>query len=351
MITPINKFNFLKNRLHVGDVVDSKIIKKIDSNKAIANIKGYDVIVKSDSVLKENTTLSFFISGFNEKEKTVLIKHLNKSKFDNVKNKIINLDHYIKSYLNTNHLPLSNSTLKIAHFLYLKDGHINKEKLQFILKYLKYFPDIAFIYKLFQYQITDKHILHLLNWFNSLIKKKMLTFGKGKNKSTDNDDRIFNRFVFSSNKEINKKNLKFLFNNKNILSDLLQNKKNENVPFFIYPLMVNSDKELSFMSFLQDKEEYHTSKFNMTFSDEAISFTINFLIDNTKIHYSFIYQFQDKHLMLIIDTNNDDIKKKIQKGAKAFENRLNSILSNKINIIIRDDLYKEIDIKNLDIYI
>ena len=62
MIKFINKYNLLKRNLNIGEVINSKIVKKITSSKAIADIKGFHVIVKSDLPLMENSNLSFLIS-------------------------------------------------------------------------------------------------------------------------------------------------------------------------------------------------------------------------------------------------------------------------------------------------
>ena len=99
MIEFINKYNILKKNLNVGEIVNSRIIKRITPNKAIADIKGYHVIVKSDFPLIENSNLSFLIFGFNEQDKIILLKQLFQKGYKNIFNKLISMDNYVKKYL------------------------------------------------------------------------------------------------------------------------------------------------------------------------------------------------------------------------------------------------------------
>lgn len=352
MINPINKFNLLKNKLNVGEVVNSKIVKKIAPNKAVANIKGYDVIVKSNSHLIENSNFSFFVSGFNEKDKFILLKYINKNNLrNNLINNTIKLNNYITNFLKKNHLPVNHSTIEIAHYLYLKDFIINKNKLQFILKNLKFFNDISLLYKFYMLQANNQNMLNILNFFHLFLKKKAETFRKEKNKSTDNDISLLKDFKFSDNKEENIKKLKLLFNNKKLVHDLIQFNKNDNLPLLIYPLLINSSNECSYLLFFVYNKKYYPFKFNINFNDELIQFKLNFLFEEIKINYHFIYYFKEFKSMIIIDTNNNNLKAIMGKNLKILNEKLNKILKGKVDIFIKGNSLDFKNIDNLDIYV
>ncbi len=206
MIEFINKYNLLKKQLNIGDVVNSRIIKQITRNKAIADIKGFHVVVKSDFPIKNNNNLAFLISGFNEKDKIILLKQINNNNYQDIFNKLITQDNYIKKYLKQHQLPINVSTLEIANYLYLKDKKISIDKLRFIFKYLKYFFDIPLLYKLYQINLNEKNLILLLTLFQSFIKKSKTDFSKEKNKDHDNYKYIIKRYILKVDEDKHREN-------------------------------------------------------------------------------------------------------------------------------------------------
>ena len=303
MIQFINKYNLLKKVLNVGDIVNSKIIKQISSNKAVADIKGYHVVIKSDIPLIENSSLSFLISGFNEKDKIILLKQFNNNdNYKNVFNKLLSLDNYIKKYLKQSNLPVNASTMEIANYLYLKDNRINNDKLEFILKYLKYYSDIPLLYKLNRFQLSNKKLILLLALFRSMINSNEFDDSKQKN--------LLKRFVLKKGNNISE-NLKYLSHNKNLLNDLLKLDKNENLPFVIYPLLVNSDSQMGYIFNMCINDKKYPMKFRVDILKDVIFIKIDFDFNETKISYNFYYFKNESESLMIIDTNSQELKEEI----------------------------------------
>ncbi len=351
MIKFINKYDLLKRSLNIGEVINSKIVKKITSSKAIADIKGFHVIVKSDLPLIENSSLSFLISGFNAKDKIILLKQLNRSDNKNVFNKLINLDNYVKKYLKQHKIPVNESTMRIAHYLYLKDKNISQDKLDFIFKYLKYFSDISLLYNLYKFNLDNKNLMVLLTLFQSFIKKSQMSFRKEKDENTDNND-ILKKNILNGDKVEFLSHLKHLSNNKNLFNDLLQLNKNDYLPFYIYPLLVNSDSEIGYIFYLPYKNSNNLMKLNINFLDDVISFKLDFNFEETRINYNFFYFKKEARSLLIIDSNNLAVKQQIFSDLKKIKKRLTKLMHGELEILVKSDIllknqYKE----NLDVYI
>ncbi len=353
MIEFINKYNLLKKKLNIGDVVNSRIIKQITRNKAIADIKGFHVVVKSDFPLKNNNNLAFLISGFNEKDKIILLKQINNNNnYQDIFNKLIGQDNFIKKYLKQHQLPINVSTLEIADYLYLKDKKISIDKLRFIFKYLKYFFDIPLIYKLYQINLNEKNLILLLTLFQSFIKKSNPGLLKEKNKESDNYKDKISRFILKGDKDKIIENLKFLSQNNNLLNDLLKLNKNENPLFFIYPLIVNSDSQSGYIFNISVNDKRYSVKFVINSYDDIVSFKLNFNFDKIKINYSFFYFIKESESLMIVDTNTQKIRKEISSSLDGLEKKLKKFIKGKFNIFIKGEMQiKDHEKKNLDIYI
>lgn len=349
MLDAVNKYNFLKKRLVVGEVVQSKVIKKITNDRAVANIKGYDVVVKSDMELIENTRHNFYISGFNEKEKTIILKSVNNKTTKSLQKEYNQLIIYIKNFLTQNKIPVNEQTIQIAEFLYLKDRNINIKVLNYIYNHLKYFQDIPLLYHLFHLSLDHKNLLLLLERFQLSLKNKKQNITKEKNKITDNLDDV-KRFIFNERNEDNIKKLKSLLKNNNIINDLLQLKKDNNLNLFLYPLIQNTKNSLGFILLFSIKDEYHPVQFNMNFNEDIISLRLNFCINENKLNYHFLFYLNESKSILSIFSNNNNLIKIINQELEDFKKIIMSKISDNVEIFVkRDMLYN--NNKELDIYI
>ncbi len=348
MIDINNKYEILRQYLHIGEKLNSTVIKKIAENRAVINLKGYHVIVETDQPLIENSMISFFISGLNNRNKTILLKLINNYHHVNSFHKLQELKNYLKEFLIKNQIPINQLTLDIVNYILLKDNYIDKEKVLFIFQNLKYWQDISFLYKLYSYELTSKNVIFFLTLYER-IKENNTKTTKVKNNLTDNKD-VDKRFIVNENKINTKQNLKFVFDNHNLGQVLLQENNFESILFLLYPILINSHDEMGYLFLFPVNDEMNFGKLNIHFIKDMLFFKIEIEAGENKINYQMILMFKEKRSILLIRNSNIEYENKMKNKIDQLKIKLNNLLKMEIEIYFNESGMKEDKFQNFNLY-
>ncbi len=330
-----NKYDFLRNKLAVGEIVKPRLIKRISNNKAVANIKGYNVVIKNENLNAESSDTSFVILGFNDKEKLILLK---KQIMSNIKYNEPNLN-FIMELLKSKNIPVNSITINIANLLYQQFNSINKEMLFQILHLSKILnvPDfILFLLNSGISQDTIKYFLQrykngllLLNLFNK--KKYISDKNKKVNFVFDNFDDILE--LLKGNQITNKSLFNALLN----IEDLSL--------FMLHLLLLNLGKEKNqiFFSF-KDKEE-ETVRFNVKKEKNNWVIKIDYMINNENVVLKLYYNLME--LNITVETMNKTIFNFFKAEKENLLQKLKKYIKN-VSLEINGLKYKK---NNFDIYV
>ncbi len=330
-----NKYELLKNKLNVGDIVKPKIVKNISQNKSIATIKGYNVVVENDNTA-ENNNSEFVVLGFNDKEKLVLLKKIIRNNFTQNQN----LD-FIVELLRKKNIPVNGITLNIGDLLYRKFGEINDNLFMRILKYAKELNVPEFILFLINSGLDDSDIKSYLNKYKSLLMFLNLT-----NKKIDKPDK--------------KNRGSFIFSNFDDILELLKSGKIIDKNFFNALLKQNSDFELYLLHLFLANAEFDGSN-RVFFSvnndkEEVLKFKAR--KDKKYFYIKIEYSFGGENVILKLLYDFNRLHIKVESFSKFIINlakkEKENILYNLKKII--KDVSFDIDLlgektQNFDIYI
>lgn len=340
MIHIFNKYDLLKNQLNVGEKISTSIIKKITDNKAVVSIKGYNVVVKSDTPLTENFPLSFLISGFNEKEKVILLKSIQQQFNIPSEQKFLQAKSYIRNFLVENKIPVNLITLDIAHYLFLKENKITLDTLRFIYKYYQDLKDIPLLYRLFKYSSEQKFIIPFIKLFNFILKKE----GKIR------EEKKYNSDIINDWKKDIKEQIKVFSNNKNVINVLSNDDNDEKSPLF-YSLFLNQKDETGLLLPVVISDQKGWAKIHCNILTDIILFTIDFSITEEKIVYKFILFLKEQKAVLTVDVKNKEWNQKISAGLDGLQEKIDKILKIDFEIFINGKEKSNTTLKNLDIYV
>lgn len=347
MINLQNKYDILRHNLNLGEKINANIVKKISNNQAIVNIKGYNVVIKSDQPLIENKTISFLISGFNEKEKIILLKSINTNFSYNSYEKYFGIKNYITNFLLKNNIPANYLTFDIANYLYLKENEINLEKFLFIYKNYQALSDISLLFKFYKYNLSPDELSIMLSFFNALIKKNNKNI---KEKTNYSDSNKSEKIIIDDNKVIIKNNFKKVFNFQKLLNDLLQNNNIEEYLLILYTLIVNSTDEQGYLFKFKTDNDEHNIKLNINSFNDIIIFKFKLEIRNNEIINKFIWFLKEKKAILMINIKNHKIRDLFKKKLIELQFSLEQILKIKIEFFLTENEYKYDSFVNFEVY-
>jgi len=348
MIIFNNKYDLLKKHISKGEVVNTKIVKKISANRAIANVKGYNVVIKGDKLPAENERASFYIKDFNQKEQTIILKSITMPQASLLNEKLYR---FISLQLKKYNLPINLKTIRIALLAYEHFGDVNKELLNKLIALLKFNNDPEFVFSIYRLNMPEKIMTQILNNFNSFFS---ILYGLSydtikhikKNRVSDNliDDKIkkvwYNNsensidvLLKSDNSEVRKKAVEWKFFN-------LLNYNDKNNYIRIIPLLLNSN--------LIPIKVYYKKAKDKESGQKIIFFRLDVPIDNNKIIYS-IEVLQNNFMSIRIVSDSNEMIYQIKNEINSLQERLSKISRMPVSITIED--YNEEKNLDLDVYI
>lgn len=344
-----NKYDILKQRVSQGEIINTRIIKKLTSNKAIAQIKGYNVVIEGESLPSENSEVLFVISGFNNQKKVITMKMLKlpAGKFNETK-----FNEYIINQLLKYKLPVNSSTIQLSYMLYEKYGEINQKYITEMVQYLKFTDDIDLIFSLFELKFNNEVIKNLLLYFKQLpglIINNYHEFFKSfeKNKKSDNiKDEILEklRCNIKSDKIFN---VLLKFNNKLTRTGIL---------IYLYRILnfYSADDFTLFLPISIKGKPYgikirYKKYFSKITKNNIIFLKIEIFGKKGKVTF-FLKLIENKNLEIRIKSDNKKMEEKIINNIAKLKQNLGMFRKLDINIIFISNK-KEKGNYNLDLYI
>lgn len=334
MIKLIDKYDILRTRLVPGEKFDSQVIKKLNDHRSVISIKGHPVVVESDTPLSENRTLSFLVSGFNDKGKTVLLKMLSGNPHFNKGRIFPDSSGYIPLFLQKNRLPFNKVTSEIASYLLLKENDLDKEKLLFIYKYWKKMADTPLLYKMYHFRLTSEQISLLLQLFSDCLEEGSV-FAKVKKNTSDN---IISRkkWYFSGVLSDVREKLRQLLDQRELVDGLLRENDRMEQILSLYPLIANTRNELNYFCFLEFPEKRYLSKLNVLNNEDMFRFAIDIGQGEDRIAYKFYLIPKEKRALLFAGSRNEKWIKGLQNAGEELRSRIEKKLGMKTELYIYD---------------
>jgi len=342
-----SKYNILKQKVAPGEIINTRIIKKLSPNKAVAQIKGYNVIIEGESLPLENSEVSFVISGFNNQKRIITMKMLKPPvhKFNEFK-----LNEFIVNQLLKYKLPVNSFTIQLGYMLYKKYGKINQQHIEKLIQYLKFNNDVDLIFALFNLKLDESviiKILRILSNISTLIidiaPKFFKTFEK--NKKSDN----------KSNEIL--KNLRYNINKGEFINALLKfnnESKNFGILLELYKVInfYSADEFAFFFPLYIDNKIYpvkikYRKQNSIEAGEDILYLKIEVFLNEGKVVYFLNFINENNILNIRIKSENTDIEKRIRDNISQLVENIQKIKNIKVNIFKKEERVYN----NLDLYI
>ncbi len=326
----INKYEILKQRLKVGEIIRPTLIKKISSKRAIVSIDGYRVVIEENEINNNFINNKFVILGFNNKEKVILLKKINNNILFNEGYHIP----YFKEFLLKNNLPVNSSNLLLAKLLYTRYNSIDINILRNLIQltHILNTPELIF----YLYEITKDYKI-LENFLQAY--KNFLIYFKSINKKIEDSDKS-SRLLYISKKNV-KSFFKLIFNN-NKWSDLLKFNKDFKLYFLhLFILNYSDGINIPFLNYINN----HFNYIRIKKEKENYFIKLEFNIDNSKLFVNLFYNMNSLDLKIL--SEKKELVLKIEEKLKELEEKLKKIIRlDKIEVEYID----KINMRNFDYF-
>ncbi|MBN1898095.1 MAG: hypothetical protein JW827_04915 [Spirochaetes bacterium] len=353
MIHIHSKYYHLKQKITQGEVISTRIVKRISPTRAIATIKGYNVVIEGDSLPAKDQEVQFTISGFNNKERIITLKNIRIPDQNMREDK---LNEFITNQLAKHGIPVNHNTVKLSLLLYQTWGTLDIQVLKRLLPYLSYTNDISLLYALFKLDLSEEEIINLLKWFKNiagLLRFLPLSFYSTiqKNKNPDNKGvnkkEIYRllRYITQKGKvdipvdeALSKSNIRLrdivlrwrLYN--------LFHYESKNEFLFLFPLIIQ--KTVYPVSFRYRKKDSQQQ-------GSIFYLKLEISVKEGMVIYSIEY-IPDHSLDIIIESDNRILKERIEKEREALEKKLQSSTRVRVSLKCHGSGH---DNTKLDVYI